>query len=682
MAFDLDAAGGLGNGTTDVIADSNTVVNHYAAVSALTATTITLDDASDFNVGDEIFYHVSTTYDDNRLGRWAFANIAAKNGNVLTVDKDLTALAKLNNSACQVISVPHYKNFTIPSGVTLSPPAFANGKGGIFVCKCSQTFTLAGDLSLVDKGLPADSNRPYLEQEQQGKGKLDTDPYAGWENAATKYQLALNVGDGAAFILADEIHGGNSARIGNPNATGVKYCRGADDSPNKPEGMTNIGGSTIMLVANRLTSETNFHRHIAKYRSGTAGRGLARCYLATGTLLSNDEGLYSYDVISDGSRLKKYCNVKDFGAGTGNLTNQANVNSVFNTYARVTEINGKVITYVDKSKAGAFKQGDLVMIHYCQKSNEDTTYAGRFWLSYVDGDDGIDKLTLRDKPPIGNAYLDKYSAQIVLVPQYNNFTLSTTNNKTPKFADGKGGIFAIAVKGTCDLRGGIIDVEGKGGAPAYGKINMVIGNTHNSTRLPIGEGHGSVFILAKYLRMNSATRIGATYSGSPASGYRGKDGKDLPSPISDRHVSPDQSGTGGSPSGAGINADNKAGGYGSNAETVAGRKGLQGAHIFIIADTTEELCVDSISTGGQAYQTTHMGNNGGAGYGGGGVTDTAITQVTSTGLWGTYVAVGGQGGYIAGGGGGSDETGGGGAGTAFIYCNQAVNQGLVSDFPY
>lgn len=679
MAFDLNAAGGFGNGTADVTADSNTVVNHYATVTALTATTITLGDASDFNVGEEIFYHVSLSYDANRLGKWAFANITAKNGNVLTVDKDLTALAYLSNSTCQVVSVPHYKNFTIPSDVTLSPPAFADGKGGIFICKCAETFTLAGDINLVDKGLPASLADERSETEQEQQGKLDTDNYAGWENAATQYHFALNVGDGAAFILANRLHGGNGARIGNTTTDGVKFCRGAADSINKPSGVTNIGGSTILIVADQFTSATFAHRHIGKYRSGTPGKGLARCYIATNTRLSNDEGLYSYDIISDGTRLKKSCNVQDFGKGTnGNLTNQANVNAVLNVYARITEINGQVISYVDKSKAGAFKQGDLVMIHYSQKSNADTAYAGRFWLSYVDGDDGVDKLTLRNAPPIST--LTNYSAQIVLIPQYNNFTLTTTHNKTPAFANGKSGIFAIAVKNICDLRGGVINVEGKGGAPAYGKIGMGIGNTQNSTRLPIGEGHGSVFILAKSLLMNSNTRIGATYSGAAVSGYRGKDGKDLPSPVLNKTVSQEQSGTGGSPSGAGSNLNSLSGGYGSNSAVVQGHTGLQGAHIFIVADSIDGLNVAAISTGGQAYQTTYAGADGGAGYGAGGDTDTAIIQENNAGLWANYVAVGGQGGYIAGGGGGYDETGGGGSGTAFIYCNNATGQIMETAF--
>ena len=98
--------------------------------------------------------------------------------------------------------------------------------------------------------------------------------------------------------------------------------------------------------------------------------------------------------------------------------------------------------------------------------------------------------------------------QVVSIPQFENFTLNQNYTATPKF-DGKlGGVFAIAVNNICDLSEGKINVEGKGGALPYGLD--YIGNAQNSLKLPLGENDGSVFILAKTLKLNANSRIGVT----------------------------------------------------------------------------------------------------------------------------------------------------------------------------
>lgn len=651
MAFDINSVGGWGEGITDLTATNETAVNVYAKVTSLSGNQITLEDATNFNVGDEILFQIAAGIGSNatrgNTGRWCIATITAKNDSTLTVTKNVQSLFVYPSTTpsdyrCQVVKIPHYKNFTIPSGVTISPPAFDGYVGGILVFKCSDTLAVNGHIDLVDKGYSGTG----LYHDTIPRGSLDTDDYAGWENGLCTQAFPVNKGDGAVMIFAYKVQIANTARIGNTdsNIQPVNFCRGASDSLNKPTNVTNIGGANIMVVAYDLNSVMR----LVKYRDATksAGSGIARCYVASHKRFQNDEGLYSYEVLSEPDRLASYCNTgSHFGDGSdGAKTNPA---TNFNAYACVSSISGKVVNYNSKSKTGSWA-GKLVMIHWTQLSDTTTTYAGRFWLAKCLADDNY-KLTLDTKPPdISTA---AYSCQAILIPQFDSFTLSTTYKGTPAFSNGKGGICAFAVKGTCDLRGGVINVERCGGSIAPVKFTgspVTYGNNQNSFHLPIGQGHGSVFILAKKIIMNANTRIGATYSGATLTGYRGADGTNA---------------TGGSPAGAGISPSGDTSGYFSNAsKTSAQGYGYQGAHIFIVADTIEGFHIAAISTGGQAGDSDIQ--SGGAGDGGEG----AYTVENSI--------VGGKGGYIAGGGhaGFTNDNGGGGAGTAFVYCNNAKYQ--------
>lgn len=684
MAFDLNACGGIPDSTENHIAEASDVINSYGAVTALTSTTVTLDDAANFLVGDHILFHVSagnsTSYVDD-LGHYAFATVTAKSGTTLTINKDLTALADLTAYRCQCVTVPIYNTLTIPEDVTLAPPAFDGSKGGIFILKAN-TIELNGKIDLADKGIGNANLRGELPSD---KNVLDTDNRAGWENSETQYRFVLNVGDGAACLLTNNLKIGSDARIGYTASKGVRFCRGASDSPNKPGDVTNIGGSTILIAAKTITGfKPDF---ISKYRDShrDAGKGLARAYIASAYRLANDEGLYSADLISDSTRLASYCKVSDFGNGSsGNLTNQSNVNYNWNVYARITEINKKVVTYADKSKSDLFNRDDLVMIHF-NYTGAERTYAGRFCLAHVVSDDGY-QIALDVAPPTID--VTKYAAQIIRIPQFNNFTLSSTHDKTPAFQNGKGGICALAVKGTCNLSGGTFNLYEKGGGYPFGAgygLNansaMTYGNVQNAFHLPIGAGHGSLFILANNLIMNASTRLGGTHSGASYSGYKGKDGVDFFAATYPTYNLVDSGhGTGGAPYKKGTNANGYVGGYASSSDIVKGTVGKQGAHIFIVANSLTGFNISAISTGGGTTVNSSpgfVGASGGAGYGGsGGYYKNNANKYVS----------GGRGGYIAGGGGfavyeeGSDtpnsasRCGGGGAGTAFIYANNVTDQ--------
>ena len=175
----------------------------------------------------------------------------------------------------------------------------------------------------------------------------------------------------------------------------------------------------------------------------------------------------------------------------------------------------------------------------------------------------------------------KLSCQFYSIPQYENFKLSASYTGTPKWGNGVGGICALAVNNLCDLRGGKLNVENKGTGAAVFNENA---NSHYmKDRLPIGTGHGTVFLMSKTLKMDTATRIGATYSGTPTTGYKNYGGV-------------------------------------RGAEALGSR---QGAHVFIVANKIEGMNDAAISTGGDGA---------GAGYGSsGGVSGSAFIYCNDTG---------------------------------------------------
>ena len=674
MAYDIIGARGYGSAEAGD-ATNPASINHFAAVSAVGANSITVDDATNFPAGTEILMHIAGAQTSSalaaNLGSYKFAKVMGVSGNVLTLSTAPIS-ASPSDYFYQAVSVPHYQTLTISE--TISPPAFSNGVGGLLVFK-AQKVVFSGAINLVDKGLTNADHRPLTTQEDGGI--LDTAQLSAYENEATATNLTLQKGDGACLILAKRIDFASSARIGDPNFHGIARCRNADDSLGRNSSYTNIGGSSIAIVAETISSfSANI---ISKYRSKTleAGKGLARAYIATESQLPFDEGLYSYDVISKPERLAEETLISDCGDGSDGIA----ATRLHNSYAKVSAISGKTfsLTNITSDGVAQFKRDALVMIHASQLNSKNPNHVGRFIIAKVvgitnDSSGNLKSITLNhslDELGLVNFTTEKYLFQAIAIPQYSSFNVSSS--RTPKFDNGRGGIFAIAVNGICDLRGKVIDVEGKGGntySPTY------TSNARMKHRLPIGEGHGSVFILAKTLKLDSSTRIGATYSGNSyggasnthaGGGYRGK-------------TATNQDERGGSGLRGG-QCDGNNGGFFSNAagaRTYGG--GLQGASIFIVADSISGLCLDALSTGGQGGKiawrggyinssAVRAGSDGGCGYGGGGATfnDGGTPPVVNN-----EAGAGGVHGGGSGDGSLDDSTranGGGSSGFCFVYHN-------------
>lgn len=752
MSLDVAAAGGWGDGSLGDVTFSSGQINSYfnsTKHDELPDNQVWLDKDTQyysigsyhklFNnsiVGTEClivgFQTLTDSTNVSNLGNWTVAKISAatieSDHAIYTFDKSL-ADVKAWGVDVLFITIPHFKNFTIAAGKSLTTfaptPNDDDNKrfvGGYIAFKCSDTFTLNGNIDLTNCGFASGTTTYYRPTTSQESHTSDSNLYAGCENSITKDHLLLNVGDGACWILAQKIVTSSTARIGNPSLSGVQYCRGATDSINKPDGVTNIGGSTIFIASRQWQG---FKPDIiAKYRAGSTGRGLARAYLALRNAYNYadilpDEGLYALDVTHDPNRLKNACNISGFGNGSlGNRTyktaevgaSNSIANTIFNAYAKVTAASGNTLTIsiLDtgyRTQLVDFSVGTLVMLHQARKATANDPNDGKFFLTRITAVSGS-TVTLKNSFAID---LNTYYTQLIAIPEFNNFTLFKTNyNHTPQWSANGGGICAIACSGTCDLStNGKITVEGRG---TYQNIvNKTNGNYRLKTCLPIGQGHGSVFILANTLTMGTGTRIGATYDGSifggraiqnqsgstwnssrtytAQGGWKGADGNP---PTNTDHLN--EFGKGGHGAAGGINSsDVMNGGWFSNAnqaqqsartyDSVTYYWGAQGAHILIVANTINNFTLQAISTGGNCggpngsytdvfYYLADVG--GGAGYGGAGFS----RLYGADDRW-TYA---GAGGYRGGGAGthyyntGVNYIGGGGSGAAFIYVNNVVNQ--------
>ena len=652
--FNLSEVYGYGNATDKDVEISDGAfdkVNSYARINAidelddykivLDETSITLGDYEEFVAGNDVMLHVSTsTSETEYLGKYIFAKIRLVGNGILTLDKKITDLIpreQFDYYSVQAITVANFDCLKLLEGGVVMPKIYDPYKlcGGILVVRCWDSLIFkGGHINLSDCGIP--SNRKHLlrtltTQETAANGEGDVAKFAGQENFITAERFLLNAGDGACFIVAKNIYCDENSRIGNVATHGASYCRGASNSVGvKPSNVTNIGGSTILIAAENIYDFNP--KMIAKYRTASTveseiGRGLCRCYIASKTILPNDEGLYAYDILSDKNRISQL-HVTNFGEGNyGSVTNPT---KAINNYAQVTAINqgGCRLTLANETVSGLtpIMAGTLILVQVIQKSSLNTARAGEIITAKILSRSENSIVT---NYPVPDVDLEKYIMQVVSMPQFENFTLNQNYTGTLAFNGKIGGVFAMAVNNICDLSDGKINLEGKGGAVAYGSNGLeTIGNAQDALKLPLGNGHGSIFILAKKLKLNDNTRIGATYSGL-GTGNRFGGSNASGSNIGGGYFSTDEenAGYGGGYNVGGASANEtdedikygvKVGGYGSNGKNFNGYAGgSQGSHLMIIADEIENFTQAAISSGGEGGKGKVNAPSGAAGYGGG-----------------------------------------------------------------
>lgn len=449
-------------------------LNAYARVTEINQNVVTIDNATEsqfanFTAGEKVLIHVSCTNgtDAELLGKYQIATIELVSENRLTLS-DKVFSVDLNYFYVQIISLPQFKNLKL-SNATIAPQSFDVFKftGGVVAFQVFDNFTMENSqIDLTDCGIPTQKKNTYRPlQSQEYEGETDSSRRAGEENFITADRFILNSGDGAAMIFAKNFIADENSRIGNPKTHGRAGCRGAADSPFKPSNVTNIGGSSILIAAENLQIQPE---NLAKYRSAdkTKGKGLARCYIASNTILPDDEKLYAFDILADDSRVQKL-GVENFGNGFfGNLLAPS---FQLNNFAQVTSVVGNKIYFSDKTLSGyaAIKDGGLVLIR-----NGD----GELKISRVlsCGDNFI---TVENLPPNPN--------EIFSVPEFENLSLENYNCN---------GILAVAVSDTLNLSGDI---------NIFNADNLNCGNSQSWNKC------AGIFLLAKKINFAENCRLNA-----------------------------------------------------------------------------------------------------------------------------------------------------------------------------
>ena len=460
-------------------------LNAYARVKNISGNVFEIENATEsafanFTAGETVLIHISATNgtDAELLGKYDLATIELVSDNRLTLDK--TFDADLNYFYVQLVTVPQFKNLTLTNAV-IAPPAYDIFKfiGGLVVFQVFDNFKMENSqIDLTDAGIPTQKKltyRPLTLQEYEGE--TDGAKRAGEENFITAERLILNAGDGVLFAQVYNFVADENSRIGNPKTHGRANCRGAADSSFKPSNVTNIGGSTILLVfkatgnSNEATgknAEAMPLTLLAKYRSADAitGRGLARCYIASNTPLPADEKLFAKDILKDLSRVQKL-GVENFGAGVfGTLENP---NYPLNNFAQVAAVIGNKLYFGEKTLNGfmTFYTGGAAVVR-----ND----AGEFRFTKII-DAQSDYVEVENLPP--------NPTNIIAVPQFENLTLGNYNCE--KF-------LAVAVSDTLTINGEI------------GITDAAILNCSNSDSW---DKFAAIFILAKKIVFAENARLHA-----------------------------------------------------------------------------------------------------------------------------------------------------------------------------
>lgn len=134
----------------------NTIVNDYDYLTGNELSgdnVITLNDATNFNIGDEIMIVQMQNYSNGDAGSFEYAKISSKLGNDLTLDTSLqnsyysgtfADSEDINATATQVVRIPNYLSVTIDGGSIVAP--LWNGRtGGIVAFRVKEILNFEND---------------------------------------------------------------------------------------------------------------------------------------------------------------------------------------------------------------------------------------------------------------------------------------------------------------------------------------------------------------------------------------------------------------------------------------------------------------------------------------------------------------------------------------------------------
>ncbi len=253
---------------------------------AANATSISVDDATPFSVGDEVLILSQQGTD---AGRYQFVFVSANSGstNVLTIEPALTQ-SYAAASTVLVQRVPHYTTATI-SGTLSASPWLGSG-GGVVVFRATGAVVISGNIDVDGLGFQGGpSVRGNSSNTTQGES---------WNGSGTTSSAANQGGGGVYYSGRDYCSsggGGGHGAAGSAGSTRYWYVSG-------PNGGGTYGSSSLGSWylgsgggGGSPDSESDGNSTSNITGAGGAGGGLVALYSATSITVSGEVGAEGED---------------------------------------------------------------------------------------------------------------------------------------------------------------------------------------------------------------------------------------------------------------------------------------------------------------------------------------------------------------------------------------------------
>ena len=194
------------------------------------------------------------------------------------------------------------------------------------------------------------------------------------------------------------------------------------------------------------------------------------------------------------------------GWGSGKLGDVVSDGGVINTYAKVLYISNSYSLVLSEANS-AFTVGKQVLFYIMDAQKEDLD--GVFSVNTISAVNGT-KLNFVEPLPVSNAN-GIAVAQVILIPEYNTFTLTPGKTLTCKEYDlksGTGGVVIVKAKESVNLSNAVIDVSKKTTnflKSSHGTVSNEVGNK----KIPMGEGSGLIILISPNIILSNAV-LGTT----------------------------------------------------------------------------------------------------------------------------------------------------------------------------
>ncbi len=295
----------FGNGSDGeiTITNANTIVNDYAYLNAsvdANQSTITLNDASPFSVGEQVLIIQMQEADGANYpsGVYEFKDIVGKDGNNLTFASGLKnsyghATPNTSNSIiAQVVRVPQYTDVTINAGASITASAWDGYKGGIVVFRATGALNMNGAVDVSQKGFRGGScngcgNASWGDQGESisGRGGQSIERYrngggGGYGPSGCGGSCGGGGGHGTAGGVGDHIScngidspGGEA--IGDPMLEKIFFGGGAggggDNDGLQPSPQYADGGGIVIINASQIIDARIYSKGEDEIYSGSYG---------------------------------------------------------------------------------------------------------------------------------------------------------------------------------------------------------------------------------------------------------------------------------------------------------------------------------------------------------------------------------------------------------------------------